>query len=66
MRVVADTNTVLSAFLWDGPPAAVLGAARKGRITLSSVPCSWPSYQGIPILASADALLRLDIQQRNS
>ncbi len=36
MRVVADTNTVVSAFLWGGPPAAVLEAARAGRITLLS------------------------------
>jgi uncharacterized protein len=34
VRVVADTNTVVSAFLWGGPPAAVLEAARDKRITL--------------------------------
>jgi uncharacterized protein len=34
VRVVADTNTVVSAFLWAGPPAAVLEAARQQRITL--------------------------------
>lgn len=38
MRVVADTNTVLSAFLWGGPPKAVLDAAREGRITLHASP----------------------------
>jgi putative PIN family toxin of toxin-antitoxin system len=38
VRVVADTNTVLSAFLWGGPPAAVLAAAREGRITLFTSP----------------------------
>jgi putative PIN family toxin of toxin-antitoxin system len=38
VRVVADTNTVVSAFLWGGPPAAVLAAAREGRITLCSSP----------------------------
>ena len=38
MRVVADTNTVVSAFLWGGPPAAVLVAARAGRITLFTSP----------------------------
>jgi len=38
VRVVADTNTVVSAFLWGGPPAAVLAAARDGRITLCSSP----------------------------
>lgn len=34
MRVVADTNTVVSAFLWGGPPATVLEAARAQRIAL--------------------------------
>ena len=34
VRVVADTNTVVSAFLWGGPPAAVLEAARQQRTTL--------------------------------
>ena len=34
MRVVADTNTVVSAFLWGGAPADVLTAAREQRLTL--------------------------------
>jgi len=34
VRVVADTNTVVSAFLWGGPPAGVLEAARTQRISL--------------------------------
>jgi len=34
VRVVADTNTVVSAFLWGGPPASVLASARERRITL--------------------------------
>jgi predicted nucleic acid-binding protein len=29
--IVADTNTVVSAFLWGGPPAAVLTGARGRR-----------------------------------
>lgn len=34
MRVVADTNTVVSALLWGGLPAELLAAAREQRITL--------------------------------
>lgn len=34
MRVVADTNTVVSAFLWGGLPAGVLSAARDSRVAL--------------------------------
>jgi uncharacterized protein len=34
VRVVADTNTVVSAFLWGGVPADVLTAAREQRLSL--------------------------------
>jgi uncharacterized protein len=34
VRGVADTNTVVSAFLWGGAPADVLTAAREQRLTL--------------------------------
>jgi putative PIN family toxin of toxin-antitoxin system len=38
VRVVADTNTVLSAFLWGGTPRAILDAAREERISLHTSP----------------------------
>jgi len=34
MRVVADTNTVISGMLWQGAPRKVLDAARKGSVEL--------------------------------
>ena len=34
MRVVLDTNTVVSGFLWDGPPRALIGAAIDERIEI--------------------------------
>lgn len=34
MRVVADTNTIVSGLLWKGAPRALLDAAREGRILL--------------------------------
>jgi hypothetical protein len=34
MRVVADTNVVISGLLWRGPSRAVLDAAREGRLEL--------------------------------
>lgn len=34
MRIVADTNTVLSELLWQGPPRRLLDLARERRITL--------------------------------
>ena len=34
MRVVADTNTVISGLLWHGAPRQVLEAAREGAMNL--------------------------------
>ncbi len=34
MRIVADTNTVLSGLLWQGPPRQIIDRARVGAITL--------------------------------
>ncbi len=34
MRVVLDTNTVISGLLWSGRPRHVLDAARKGKIEI--------------------------------
>ncbi len=34
MKIVADTNVVVSALLWGGPPRAILTAAREYRIAL--------------------------------
>ena len=34
MRVVLDTNTVVSGLLWEGPASVLLQAARENRIEL--------------------------------
>ena len=34
MRIVADTNTVVSGLLWQGPPRQIIDRAREGVITL--------------------------------
>lgn len=34
MRIVADTNTVLSGLLWQGPPRQIIDHARAGAVTL--------------------------------
>jgi predicted nucleic acid-binding protein len=36
VRIVADTNTVVSGLLWGGAPQEILNAARTRRITLYS------------------------------
>jgi hypothetical protein len=39
MRLVLDTNVVVSALLWNGKPRQLLNAAREGRVDLfTSVP----------------------------
>lgn len=38
MRAVIDTNVLLSALLWRGPPHALLEQARNGMVTLISSP----------------------------
>ena len=34
MRIVADTNTLISGLFWDGPPRRILGLAREERLEL--------------------------------
>ncbi len=38
MRIVADTNTIISGLGWDGPPRRVLTALRDGRHRLVTSP----------------------------
>lgn len=38
MRIVADTNCVVSGLLWDGPPRRILERARDGHLTLHTSP----------------------------
>lgn len=38
MKVVADTNTLVSGFLWDGLPARLLDAGLTGRFALYTSP----------------------------
>ena len=38
MRVVADTNVILSALLWPGVPHQLLSAAESGRMVLYTSP----------------------------
>jgi putative PIN family toxin of toxin-antitoxin system len=49
MRVVADTNTLVSGFLWDGLPARLLDAGLTGRFGL---------YSSTELLSELDETLR--------
>ena len=49
MRVVADTNIIVSGLLWHGLPRQILDAARDNVITL---------FSGIPLLAELEEVLQ--------
>lgn len=38
VRLVLDTNTVVSGLLWDGPPSLLQEAARRGDVALFTSP----------------------------
>lgn len=51
MRIVADTNVVVSALLWGGPPRAILESARSERILL---------FTSAPLIAELEDVLGRD------
>lgn len=67
MRAVFDTNVLLSALLWGGPPHALLEQVRNGTVTLISSPAllaelarvCLTGFEGIPILTPAQALQKV-------
>jgi putative PIN family toxin of toxin-antitoxin system len=51
VRAVADTNTVVSAFLWGGTPAEILTAARDQTLSL---------FTSAPLIAELEDVLARD------
>jgi putative PIN family toxin of toxin-antitoxin system len=51
LRLVLDTNTVLSGLIWHGPPGILIDAARDGRILL---------FSSVPLLAELQGVLERD------
>ncbi len=51
MRLVADTNTIISGLLWSGPPARLIDAAIERRITL---------FSSLPLLVELESVLARD------
>lgn len=47
MRLVLDTNTVLSGLLWGGTPGRLIDAAEAGRIELASSAALLAELQGV-------------------
>lgn len=51
MRLVADTNTVISGLLWNGPPARLIDAAVERRVML---------FSSLPLLVELEGVLTRD------
>lgn len=51
MRLVADTNSVISGLLWNGPPAKLIDATVERRITL---------FSSLPLLVELEGVLTRD------
>jgi len=47
MRVVADTNVIVSAMLWIGAPHTILVAAEDARLTLCISPALLQELDGV-------------------
>lgn len=47
MRVVADTNVIVSALLWVGTPHTILVAAEEARLTLFISPALLEELEGV-------------------
>ena len=59
MRLVLDTNVVVSGLLWSGPPSQLI------RKALASEVEDLGSFQGIPIVEPSEALRRIEEASRH-
>ena len=65
MKLVVDTNTLISGSLWQGLPARLLSAALAGQarlfVTGDNDLLTLESFGGIPIIKAAEALKLLGL-----
>ncbi len=59
MRIVADTNCLVSGVLWSGIPAQLLDAARLGKVTLLQTPALWLEF--VEVLERPKFVSRLQV-----
>ena len=57
VRIVADTNTLVSGSLWSGNPGRLLDAVKAGKVTLVQTPQLWVEF--VDVLNRAKFLTRL-------
>jgi hypothetical protein len=60
VRIVVDTNTLVSGSLWNGSPARLLDAVRAGKLTLVQSPSLWAEFAEVLSRPKFTARLRLD------
>ena len=57
MRAVIDTNVLMAALLWRGPPHALLEHVRAGTVSLVSSPALLAELADVIRRAKFDAIL---------
>jgi len=57
VRIVADTNTLVSGSLWSGPPARLLDAVKAGKLALVQSPLLWVEF--VEVLSRPKLVRRL-------
>lgn len=59
MKLVADTNTLISGSLWNGPAARLLDAIRAGQVVFVQSPLLWAEFVEVLSRPKFSARLRL-------
>ena len=60
VRIVADTNTLVSGSLWSGNPGRLLDAVKAGKLTLLQTPQLWVEFVEA-VMKAREALEKLGI-----
>ena len=59
VRIVADTNTLISGSLWHGNPARLLDGVKAGKVTLLQSPPLWVEF--VEVLNRPKFIVRLQL-----
>jgi putative PIN family toxin of toxin-antitoxin system len=59
VRIVADTNTLVSGPLWSGNPGRLLDAVKAGKLTLLQTPQFWVEF--VEVLNRPKFVVRLQL-----
>jgi predicted nucleic acid-binding protein len=59
VRIVVDTNTLVSGSLWSGNPGRLLDAVKAGKLTLLQTPQLWVEF--VEVLNRPKFVVRLQL-----